>query len=235
MPRLRDTNAKLDNQLKAMNSKIKAAAKVSQKSSTYNNIRKAMQSIAKSTGQTLKTVNVNGVAVPQLSRANKYYDNTKGSVLANAEYGAKQSITAEMQKYATNAGQQFSQSKAFKQEFGQHVENRSFTNNLSDTSLYGKAMAYAKSKEWDVESMIQIAVYSDHYSEEWYITSVRELIRLAKDEVDKDKFALAKLEEEGRKNSPAYKQAEDKLAYDVEGLASLESYERTLQTRYSSI
>lgn len=122
MPRLRETNPKLDNQLKSINNKILAAARVSTDSETYRKLAAQVKMIAKATNQDkLATKTVNGKAIPQLSRANAYYAGLKAanSIQVQSLVSAvqNQSITAEMKKFAQSSGKGFSKAKAFKEEF----------------------------------------------------------------------------------------------------------------------
>ena len=122
MPRLRETNPKLDNQLKSINNKILAAARVSTDSVTYHNLLNQVKMIAATTKQDkLSTKTVNGKAIPQLSRANSYYAGLKAgnsiTVRSIAAQAQKESITAEMKKFAQSSGKGFAKTKAFKEDF----------------------------------------------------------------------------------------------------------------------
>lgn len=122
MPRLRETNPKLDNQLKSINNKILAAARVSTDSETYRKLAAQVKMIATATKQDkLSTKTVNGKAIPQLSRANAYYAGLKPINSIQVQHLASsvqnQSITAEMKRFAQASGKGFAKTKAFKEDF----------------------------------------------------------------------------------------------------------------------
>lgn len=131
MPRLRETNPKLDNQLKSINRKILAAARVSTDSETYRKLAAQVKMIAATTKQDkLATKTVNGKAIPQLSRANSYYAGLKAAnsmqVQSIAAQAQRESITAEMQKFAQSSGKGFAKTKAFKEDFKNVLAQQAF-------------------------------------------------------------------------------------------------------------
>ena len=131
MPRLREVNPKLDNQLKSINSKILAAARVSTDSETYRKLAAQVKMIAKATNQeNLTTKTVNGKAIPQLSRANSYYSGLKAmnrmAVESAADSVKQLSITAEMKRFAQASGTGYAKTNAFKKEFKNVLEQQAF-------------------------------------------------------------------------------------------------------------
>lgn len=123
MARLREINPQLDNQLKSLNDKIVAAFKANGTASqTYKNAESVLKNIAKATNVPVKYKEINGVKVPQVTRAASAYTGLptfNQIALDNAITAGRtiKGIKAEMQEridVAVKAGRIGTAPKSFK-------------------------------------------------------------------------------------------------------------------------
>lgn len=190
MARLREVDSMLDNHLKAMNDKIKRAAKVSTKSKTYKNLVKEIKTIISETNQPPKFVTVNGQQVPQVSRASGYYkklDVVKNAMVHSlASQGASSSISREMESYAEKAGKVFSRKNSLKEEFREHLaeeaREKARESFFDSETTMGRVHAMALERyKVQAEELFEL-IDEDIYNEKFYVEKLDKLEEAIKEE-----------------------------------------------------
>lgn len=186
MARLREINKALDNEIRNLNRKAEAAARATGTSKTFKEASDLMMSISKITKAPISYKNVNGIKVPVLSRASKYYQNLApaNQIALNAYTGAEKrikGIKAEITDYYANEGQQMPRSyksavAGFKKLSGLHDKLDNKTGMEAISWLLGEDVVVIK------QDLIA-AIYGDNY-DAWAM-DIEEQVKQAIDEEER--------------------------------------------------